>query len=688
MAKKTSSESDDLVGEARKAFARIEDAESDNRQTAKDDLEFALEEKQWPDKIRKLRETEGRPVLTINKLKAFGKQVINDARQNKPSIRVHPVDSSADIDTAKVINGLIRNIEYVSSADVAYDTAMECAVWGGFGYIRIGLDYAYDDSFEMDLSIRRVANPFSVYGDPNSTAADSSDWDEAFIVDRLSERQFRSAYGDVAKVDWDDTDAWGDATWRSEDDAMVAEWWTREKVDKQIVQFVDLRDGSFQTYGKDEFAESTDLQALLQAGLLEFKAERTTKTCKVTQRIMTGAEVLRENEWRGKYIPIIPVYGDEFNIEGKRYFRSLIHSSVDAQRMYNFWRTNGAELVALAPRVPFIGPKGSFASDAGKWQTANNRSHAYLEYDPIPGQPPPQRQPLDVGAAAGSMQEALTASDDIKSSIGMYDASLGAKSNETSGRAIMARQREGDVATFHFVDNMSRAIRHTGRVLLDLIPKVYTKDRIIRVLGEDGQEKQTVQLGAPTPVLDNKGQPQMGQDGQPITKIHDLSVGKYDLTVSTGPSFTTRRQEAAYEMTEMVRAFPESAPVIGPRLAKNLDWPEADEIAQDLEKLSPLNGPQIPPEVQQQIEEGVQRIQQLEQENAKLKQAEAAKMAQIDADAEAKRREAEIDAQTEIIVANIKAAAQKEIERFKAQMHAEATVAAAAMRPVPEPRQQ
>jgi hypothetical protein len=323
-------------------------------------------------------------------------------------------------------------------------------------------------------------------------------------------------------------------------------------------------------------------------------------------------------------------------VEGKRYFRSLIHSAKDAQRMFNYWRTTSTELVALAPRVPWIGRKGTFDSDGDRWATANAQSHAYLEYD---GEMP-SRQPLDVGTAAGALQEALNASDDMKAIIGIYDASLGARSNETSGKAIMARQREGDVATFHFIDNLSRAIRHTGRILIDLIPRVYTSERIVRIMGEDGTPK-SVEINGQQP------QPELGPDGKPVTDehgevvaaIHDITAGKYDLTVTSGPSFTTRREEAAMQMTEFIRAFPQAAPVVGDILARNLDWPGADEIAKRLEKINPTNQPQIPPELQQQIQEGQQAIAELTKQVESLKAGHDIKMF----DAETNRMKVEGD---------------------------------------------
>ncbi|HKP79832.1 MAG TPA: portal protein [Phenylobacterium sp.] len=601
---------DDILEGARAAFQLAADAEAENRREALDDLRFARLGEQWPQKVRRERELEGRPCLTINRLPTFIRQVVNDARQNKPAISVHPVDGGSDPETAEVFNGLIRHIEQSSDAEVAYDTALDFAVTSGVGYFRINTRYAADDGFDQDIAIERVANPFSIYGDPEGTAADSSDWNTAFVVDTVPRTAFEARWKGAQAVDWDG-DGYGrlGGPWLDGDQVMVAEYWRRERVSRTILA---LSDGQVVEEGVYK-AQKAMFDAL---GVKPIGRPRQTASHKVTQRILTGAEVLETVDWAGRFIPIVPVYGEELMVDGRRRLRSLVRDAKDPQRMFNYWRTTSTELVALAPKAPFIGRKGAFETDSAKWATANVQSHAYIEYD---GPEPPMRQGF-AGVPAGALQEAMNAADDMKSIMGLFDASLGARSNETSGRAIMARQREGDVSTFHYIDNLSRSIRHAGRILLDLIPKVYATARVVRVLGPDGAAKS---VGVAP------GGAGGGQGGEPLKavgRIYDLAAGKYDLTVRSGPSFTSRREEAANQMIELIRAYPAAAPLIGDLLARNLDWPGADEIARRLSAVLPPQVKGAAPEVEQakaQLGQLAQALNAAKAEIAALKQDRA-----------------------------------------------------------------
>lgn len=604
---------EDLVAihkEALEDFKLCQDAEADNRKEALDDLEFARLGKQWHESDIAKRKLEGRPCMTINKMPAFIRQVVNDGRQNKPAIKVHPADDKADPRTADVINGLVRNIEYTSKADVAYDTGLDFAASCGIGYWGVDIEYSHDDSFDMDLVICRKPNPFAIYGDYAATCADSSEWNRAFEVDSMERTDFERKFKGKDVVDWE-SDAYKGMpdAWRDGKNVLVASYWRRREVEKTVCLLSDGR-VVHQDWLAEAVPDMEDMtnEQLLEAGGVTVADTRETSSYEVTQYIMNGVEILKSKKWAGRYIPIVPVYGEELNIEGKRYFRSLIRDAKDAQRNFNYWRTTCTELVALAPKAPFIGPVGSFDTDADKWANANTQTHTHIEYDPIEGQPPPMRQPF-AGVPAGALQEALNASDDMKAVIGMFDASLGARSNETSGRAINARKSESDTSTFHFIDNQARAIRHTGVILIDLIPHVYNKARVIRVMGID-KKPQNIPINQP---IQQEGQ---APDENGDEQIYDLTVGKYDLTVDTGPGFQTKREEAAYGMTELMRAFPPSAAVIGPHLAKAQDWPGAEEIGDELAALAPGANGQNPAvqQAQQQIQQLTQQLHQATQQ--------------------------------------------------------------------------
>ena len=611
---------EELLTGAKEAFEQALDAFQGNQSRYEKDIKFGRLGEQWESDDIEARKNQGRPTLTVNRMPSFIRQVVNDARQNKPSIKVHPFDDTSDPETAEVINGIIRNIEQVSKADLAYDTAIDCAASGGFGYMRVDLDYADDDTFDMDIRINRVVNPLTVYPDASSTAADSSDWNYCFVTEMMPKDEFEEKYPDAQVIDWspgnlDDKDQ----AWYEKDTVRLAEYWVREPVDATIYL---LNSG-------DVVSEETfkALEAEYAATGIEVLNTRQTTSHKVTQYIINGQEVLETNAWPGKYIPVIPVYGEEIYVDGERHFFSLIHFAKDAQVMYNYWRTTTTELVAMAPKTPWIGPAGSFDTDLDRWQNANVETYAYLEYD---GDVPPQRQPF-AGPPAGALQEALNASDDMKSVMGLHDASLGAQSNEISGIAIGKRVREGDTSTFHFVDNMARAIRHAGIIIVDLIPMVYSKPRVMRVLGEDGSVE-TVKVNQEQTEAHDALQGEQSEDGQKeaIDNIYDLTVGKYDVTVKAGPSYTTQREEARESMISLLAAFPQAAAYTGDLVAEAMDWPNADVFAKRLKAL-------LPPGVEDDAQDP--RIGQMTQQMQGMEQV----INQLMADREGKQAEVAVN---------------------------------------------
>ena len=578
---------DEIHKEALERFKLGMDAWAKNRESYSNDVRFARLAEQWPDDIMSKRNRKKRPCLTFNRMPSFIRQVVNDARQNKPAIKVSPFDSKADPKTAEIIQGLIRNIEASSNADIAYDTAVDNACSGGYGFFRIDVAPSVGDVFENDIVFERIVNPLMVIPDHNSTAADSSDWTYCFVCDTYSDDEFETRWPKAQKIDFD-----LDSGWKIGEDIVVAEYWHREQVDKEVylMQTGDVIDAE-------------NVGAFLMRGIQPIDS-KTIKDWKVTQHIMNGAEVIESNEWKGKYIPIVPVFGEEVYVDGERYLRSMIADAKDSQRSYNYWRTSAIEKVALDVKAPFIGPRGAFKSDPN-WLTASTDNHAYLEYD---GGIPPQRA-VTGGVPAGDLQMSAMANDDMKAIIGMYDASLGKRSNETSGVAIRARAAESDNSNFHFIDNLARAIKHGGKIIVDLIPHVYTGPRILRTLGEDGST-QPVQVNQPF------------QTPEGYTAIYDITTGKYDVSVSVGPSYATKRQEAAVQMQEIIRAYPPLMQIGGDLLVKNLDWPGADELSKRMAAANPLangQGPQGNPQQGQQMAQMQQQFQaQMQQAQQKM----------------------------------------------------------------------
>lgn len=585
----------DTHAQALEQFKESDEATSLVREEAYRDVRFARLSDQWPKDVRKSRKEEGRPCLTINKLPAFIRQVVNDARQSKPAIRISPVDNGADVNTAKVIAGLIRAIERKSDADVAYDTAIDHAATGGFGFFRLGIDYAAPDSFELEARIERIPNPLMVHWDVNSTRHDAEDWEYAFVSDWLTREQFEATYPDaeMASFDADSRDAI--SYWIDDDNVRVAEYWAREEAKKTVILLSNgavvreeklgdharsiLREGAVdvELFRDDEEAIRA---AASMAGLAEQRRREATFH-EVTRRILSGSEVLEEEPWPGTMIPICPVWGEEIYSDGIRHFRSMIRDAKDPQAMFNFWRSASTELVALAPRAPWVVQNGSIPpEEMHKWETANTRSHAYLAYEK--GYNQPRREPF-AGVPAGAIQEALNASDDIKAITGIYDSSLGARSNETSGRAILARENQANVSNYHFIDNMARAIRYAGRCLVEIIPAVYSARETVRILGEDMAEE-VVQLTTGAP---GKVDPETGE-----RQLYNLTVGRYDVSVSTGPSYATQREETREALIEIMRAVPGSAPLIGDVLMEHLDFAGAEKVAERLKLL-------LPPQIQQ-----------------------------------------------------------------------------------------
>jgi hypothetical protein len=578
----------DVLSTARDRLSMAISAYSESREDELDDLRFYAgspdNQWQWPADVLATRGAvqgqtiNARPCLTINKLPQHVHQITNDQRQNRPSVKVIPVDDNADVEVAEIFNGMIRHIEYISDADVAYDTACENQVAYGEGYIRILTEYCDDNTFDQDIKIARVRNSFSVYMDPLIQDPCGSDAKWCFITEDLSKAEYARLFPNASPLSTLETLGVGDqnlSQWLNTDTIRIAEYFYIE-YDRQTLNLYPGNVTAFQGSPEDK-----QLRQIYGKPKKSRQADRKKiKWCKIN-----GYEILEEQEWAGSCIPVVRVIGNEFEVEGRIYISGLVRNAKDAQRMYNYWTSQEAEMLALAPKAPFIGYGGQFEGYETQWKTANTQNWPYLEVNPdvTDGQgavlPLPQRA-LPPMAQTGLIQAKMGASEDIKSATGQYNASLGQTSNERSGKAILARQREGDVGTYHYQDNLARAVRYVGRQLVDMIPKIYDTQRIARIIGIDGETKM-VKID---PMQAEPVRKIQNQEGIVIDKIYNPSVGKYDVVVATGPGYATKRQEALEAMAQLLQGNPQLWTVAGDLFVKNMDWPGAQEMAKRFAK--------------------------------------------------------------------------------------------------------
>lgn len=545
---------DDLLRLARERFTQGIDGDRDNRDR---DLECRAFYKgdQWKKDDRDLRT--GRPTLTVNRLPQFVKQITGEMRQNKPAIRVLPVDDETDPKLAEVYTAIIRHIESGSDAHRVYSKAGEQAVIGGLGWFRILTDYASDKSFAQEIKVRSIRNPLAVVCDPGAVELTRCDMNWAFVSEMLTEEEFRAKYPKANLSGWTAEDE-SLIHWRADKMVRVAEYWVRENYSRELYL---LSDGSAR-YGD----EQVDMASM---GGLEIIQKRTVQAKRVKCYKITAGEVLEENDWAGSLIPLIPVIGEEIEVGDEVFRHGLIYHSIDPQRAYNFARSAMVEHIASQPKAPYLLTTGMVSNPKIKkqWENLNSGNPPALLYEPDPLQPGGPRREAPPAFSQGWYQEAMVADGDMKATTGIYDASLGKQSNETSGRAIMARDQQGETGSYVYVDNLSAAIRHAGIILIELIPHIYNAERTIRIMGEDGAIEGFERVNTMLP------------DG---TVWNDISVGQFDLEVTTGPAFATKRMEAAERLMQLVQAFPQIAQFGGDMIVKALDIPYGDKLADRL----------------------------------------------------------------------------------------------------------
>jgi hypothetical protein len=566
----------------RKRFVSCENAERDLRQMAQDDVKFAfVAGSQWDGHLGQYRGS--RPKYEFNKLRPTIKQVINDNRKNTPAIKVRATEDG-DKELADIRQGLIKNIESRSRADEVYDWGALYAITGGFGCWTIATQYADDGSFDQDIVIKRIQNPFSVWFDPAARELDRRDARFAFVENRMTKADFKAKYPKAEVKNFDSPGAVaGDHLddWFGQDYVRIAEYWYKSAEKKTIHQLSDGRVVEAEEW--DPVAEDAANPPISpQTGQpvtppVTIVQSREVTVDKVKMEIISGAEVLEgPTDWAGKFIPIVPVWGDFINVDGRDEWYGMVRHSRDSQTLYNYNRSNTVEVIANQPRAPWLYTPKQIEGFETQWQGMARDNAIGLPYNPdadVPGGAPTRSAPPAFPSAL--VNAAQLDADDIKATTGVYDASLGAQGNETSGRAIQSRQRQTDTTTFDYSDNITRAIQYTGEIVNDLIPHIYDTERQIRILGDDGAEDF---IRVNRPVFD--------MESQKWVKENDLSQGRYDITVTTGPNYATQRMETLDAMMQLVQAGGPLQPLAFYLAIKNMDVAGVDDILEGARKMA------------------------------------------------------------------------------------------------------
>lgn len=646
----------DTLQAAKEAYSDVKEAWRENHLRMLEDLRFSnpAEPQQWDKDAIAARQ--GRVRLTLDRTNPYIGQVVNSGRQNKPAINTVPVDSRADVAVSTVLDGMIRHIEYRSRAQIAYDTALEGAARCGVGWIRVIPKVVDAEVNQQEICIARVADHLSCMID--GSEPDGSDALNGFAESLIPKRQFQREYPKASTTSWESSDG----NWVIGDNVRICE---RQYIVEEKANWITVRSPEGQEFNlsEDDYWQLAKQVGFQPEVVRQYEATtRTVKWCK-----FNGAEMLEETVYPGKWLGIIPVYGFELSLEGKRYLCGLTRRMMDAQRAYNYERSALVETVAMQPKAPVLAAARAIQNHQSHWKDLNKGQPAYLPYDDIDAEgnpvPPPQRlaPPAFPAAFAQGGQMAVA---DLEAAIGMSRSNLGMPNNATSGRQERERKLQGDTATFHFPDNLSRSIEHTGRVVVGQIPLIYDTKRQAKILGIDGQQSEVT-------IDPDLSQPAVKR-GSKVVAINP-GVGTYDVRVQAGPSYTTQREEAADGIEEALRAAPNFAPVLVPALVKLRDWPEAEKISRMLLAMAPpevqkianegINDePEIPPAVAAKLRELEQQSQQMSQ----MLDAGEKELARLQAENE--RLKGDKGLETAKLAAQVEAdEANESINRYKAE---------------------
>lgn len=631
----TGTEDEKIIKEAKRRFTRCQDWEATARQHFIDDIKFgnadSYNKYQWPDNVLASRELDKKPTLTVNKTQVHCLQIVNDARQNKVGIEVRPTGGKATVDASLVMEGLVRHIEYVSKAQAAYDTATWNQVFGGVGYVRVHVDYIDEDSFDQDVYIKRVGDPLSIFLDPDIQQYDGSDSRFGFVFKDTPRDEAKQKYPELFEDDTVLSAPLGSGDgWNDKDHVRECEYF---RVGDKSDELILLPDDMAQQLGAPPgtaLRKSEMPKDMLKAIPKDAK-RRKISTPEVEWFLIVGDKIADRKPWLGKYIPIARCVGQETIIDGEMDRKGHVRCLIDPQRMYNYQASGSVEFVALQTKTPWLASARSIEGYETYWKTANTVNHAVLPYNDIDDagnalQKPERTEPPQV--AQGHLQGMQAAESQMMLASGQYQAVMGAPSNETSGKAINARQRQGDNATYHFIDHQAQMVAHVGRIVLDLIPKVYDTPRVVKILcPDDTQMSIQIDPNAPDAHKPVQNVDDAGFDPQQVAAVFNPSIGKYDVMSDVGPSYETGRQEAFNAFSQILSQNKEAFTLIGDLWAENADFPGAEAMAKRLKNMVPQQALGGPSKEMQQMQQHMQMAaqagqQQIEQLHAALQAAE------------------------------------------------------------------
>jgi len=601
----------------------------DIRKEARTDMRFVSGDPWDPDEKKSRK---NRPTLSLDELSQYINQQINNLRMNKRSIKVNPVGDGANDETAEIRENLIRGIEYDSKAQSAYITAFENCLHRSYGWFRIGKDYRSYKSFDQEIKIRRIANPDAIYPDPNAKEADFSDMRWCFAVEDVTKVSFKRDWPNAEPIDFEGSNYMeSHPHWVKEKTIQVAEYWKVKSTYKTLYQ-LDTGEAIFldETPGAELIKNAEGGESVIIAGVsMAVVNKREAEIKKITQYWTNGIEILEETPWDGGYIPFIPVIGKELYVDSgtgaKRIWMSLTRLARDPIMLYNYYRSSQAEVVAMTPKIPYMGYEGSFDTKT-PWANINKLPIAYAEAKATTEQwrqaggegpmPLPKReaweppiQALEIGAESAKRA--------IQSALGMFQASVGNTDiSKQSGKAIEALDLQSDQGNFHFIDNFDKALEHAGRIIDELIPKTYDTPRDVSILTPDETYK-SVKINEP-----------YQEKAGPETKVveHKMDQGEHGVTISVGPSMQSQREEST-RLGEKLLENELFAPRVADLVIKNAQLgAHGDEMAKRLKPpdVDDEGNEPIPPGLQQEMQKAQQLIDALtEQLNAAKDELEA-----------------------------------------------------------------